>query len=90
VLAARKLAEYLILPQLGDTTRIPRRTTQVARQGVTAQVASTIDVLSKGSIGIPEVDMFLLAVNPKKLQRQATVWSPDVGRPRRTANPTTS
>lgn len=90
LLAARKLAEVIALPQLGDTTRYPHRITQMTRQGVTTQIASVIDVLAKQSLGIWEVDAFLLAVNPKKLQRSAAVWSPDLGRPRRQANTTLS
>lgn len=87
-LAALKLAEYIALPQLGDTTRYPKRVKQVTRQGVTTSTTDATDMLKSGSIGIWEVDAFLLAVNPKRNQRQAAVWSPDVGRPRRTASPT--
>lgn len=86
-LAARKLAEFLVLPQLGNHDHYPSRVTSVARQGVTTQVASVIDLLVKGSIGIYEVDLFLNAVNPHRLQRQSTAWSPDIGRPRRQATP---
>lgn len=86
-LAAKKLGEMLALPQLGDTTAYPNRVTSIARQGVTMQVASVIDLLEKKSSGIYEVDLFLNAVNPDRLKRQATVWSPDVARPRRQANP---
>lgn len=89
-LAAKKLAEYLALPQLGDNTRYPRRVQTIQRQGVTAQVSNPMDILKAGQLGIYEVDSWLLAVNPKKLQRQAAVWSPDLGRPRRQANPSTS
>lgn len=89
-LAARKLAEYLALPQVGDSTHYPQRTVSVARQGVTTQVASVIDILEKKSLGIWEVDAFLLAVNPHRNQRSAVVWSPDVSRPRRQANPSLS
>jgi hypothetical protein len=87
VLAAVKLGEYLAMPQLGDSTHYPKGTRQMTRQGVTTQVASTIDILEKGSLGIWEVDAFILSVNPRKLQRQSAVWSPDIGRPRRQANP---
>lgn len=89
-LAAKKLAEYLALPQLGDNTRYPRRTQTITRQGVTAQMSNVMDILKSGSLGIYEVDAFLLAVNPTKNQRQAAVWSPDLGRPRRQANPSVS
>ena len=85
-IAARKLAEYLVVPQLGDGTKYPRRVTSITRQGVSAQVADVIDVMGKsGSTGIYEVDLFLRSVNPNRLQRQAAVWSPDIGRNRRTA-----
>jgi hypothetical protein len=86
-LAARKLAEYLVLPQLGDDTHYPRRVTSITRQGVSATVTDVMDVLKAGSLGIYEVDSFILAVNPCKNQRQASVWSPDTGRPRRQAIP---
>jgi len=89
-LAARKLAEYLALPQLGDSSHYPRRTTQVSRQGVTAQTTDVQDILKSKSLGIYEVDAFLLSVNPNRNQRQGVVWSPDVGRPRRQAHPTLS
>ncbi len=87
VLAARKLAEYLVLPQLGDTSKYPQRVTNIQRQGVSAMVVDVMDVLKSKSSGIYEVDLFLLSVNPNKASRQAAVWSPDLGRPRRTARP---
>lgn len=87
LLAARKLAEYLVLPQFGDNTKYPRRTTAVTRQGVSSRTTDVVDMLTKGSLGIYEVDVFLNAVNPNRNQRQARVWSPDTGRPRRQANP---
>ncbi len=87
-LAALKLAEMLCLPQLGDTSHYPKRVTQIARQGVTVQVADIVDVMKTGSLGIWEVDAFILAHNPGRNQRQATVYSPDLGRPgRRQPNP---
>lgn len=89
VTAARKLAEILVLPALGDTTHYPRRLQQVTRQGVSARSTDVIDLLQKGSTGVYEVDLFLGAVNPGRNQRQATAWSPDVGRPRRQAIPST-
>jgi hypothetical protein len=89
-LAARKLAEYLVLPQLGDSTRYPARVTNISRQGVSASVVDIIDIVKTGATGIYEVDLFLRSSNPGKNQRQARVWSPDLGRPRRTASPSTS
>ncbi len=91
LLAAKKLAESLVLPQLGDDTHYPKRITQMARQGVTAQVRDVTDLLNKGLSGIYEVDLFVTTYNPHKLQRQSAVWSPDLGRPgRRQAHVSTS
>jgi hypothetical protein len=84
VLAAEKLAEYLVLPKLGDTTRYPARVTNVTRQGVTSSVADIMDTVKDGGTGIYEVELFLNAVNPHRAERQGVVWSPDMGRPRRT------
>lgn len=90
-LAAKKLAEMLALPQLGDNTHYPVRITQMARQGVTAQITDVMDLVMKGGSGIYEVELFLNAVNPHRNARQAAVWSPDLGRPgRRTQAPTTT
>jgi hypothetical protein len=84
--AARKLAEYIVVPQLGDSSKYPRRVTSITRQGVSAQIADIVNVMQKsGSTGIYEVDLFLRSINPNKLQRQGAVWSPDMGRNRRTA-----
>jgi hypothetical protein len=81
--AARKLAEFIALPKLGDNKHYPQRVTQMARQGVTAQVTDVMDILKTGATGIYEVDIFLLSVNPHKADRQSVVWSPDMPRPRR-------
>ncbi|HEY4452393.1 MAG TPA: hypothetical protein VGN13_12460 [Solirubrobacteraceae bacterium] len=85
VIAARKLAEYIARPQLGDNKGYPQRVTSMQRQGVSAMVVDVIDVLNKGATGIYEVDLFIRSVNPNKNARQAAVWSPDLGRARRTA-----
>ena len=89
LLAARRLGEYLVLPQLGDATKLPTRVRQVARQGITAMVTDVLDLLEKGMLGIYECDAFVKTYNPNGLQRQAAVWSPDLGRARRTAFPST-
>lgn len=84
--AALALAQYLALPRLGDRKRMPTRTTSISRQGVSAQVTDAIDLLRKGAgTGIYEVDLFITSVNPHQLDRQAQVWSPDLGRARRQA-----
>lgn len=86
--AARKLAEMIVLPDFGDTTAFPTRVQSIQRQGITATVASVEDLLRNGQLGIYDVDVWLSTVNPQRATRQSAVWSPDVGRPRRTARPT--
>ena len=82
-IAAKKLAEFIALPAFGQTDNYPNRMTNLSRQGVTVQVADAIDLLSKGSLGITEVEEWLTTVNPGKNIRQASVWSPDIARARR-------
>lgn len=85
-LAALRLGEHLVVPMLGDNTKYPRRVTNITRQGVSAAVVDIVNVMGKtGSTGIYEVDLFLRSVNPNRNQQQAQVWSPDIGRARRTA-----
>lgn len=82
--AVKKLAEYLVLPDLGDDTHYPARIESMTRQGVSTRTTDVLDFVKTGGTGIVEVDLFLQTVNPQKLQRQARVWSPDRGRARRT------
>jgi hypothetical protein len=90
-IAARKLAEYLIMPQLGDANHFPQRIRSISRQGVSAMVTDVLDLLKQGMLGIYECDLFINSVNPNKNARQAAVWSPDLGRPgRRTERPSLS
>lgn len=89
-LACLKLAEYLALPQFGDSTHYPQRLTSFTRQGISAAVVDVIDILNKGMLGIYEVDAFLLAVNPNRARKPSMVWSPDIAKRRRTQHPSTS
>lgn len=87
MIAAKKLAQYLALPQLGDTKHYPQRVTSIQRQGVSQMVVDVMDIVKTKATGIYEVDLFLASANPNKNARQGAVWSPDLGRPRRTATP---
>ena len=89
-LACKKMAELLALPSFGVQSHLPTRVTSIQRQGVSAAVADVEDLLSKGLLGIYEVDSWLETVNPTHASRQSVVWSPDLGRPRRQATPSTS
>lgn len=59
---------------------LPKRVTNVTRQGLSMVVLDPMDFLEDGKTGVYEVDLFLKAYNPGKLQRRATVMSPDIGR----------
>ncbi len=86
-LACLRLAEALAMPQFGDSSHYPTRITAFTRQGVSAQVASVIDVIKQKGSGIYEVDLWLLAVNPNGSRRRAVVFSPDRVPNRRQARP---
>lgn len=58
--------------------RLPRRTSQVQRQGVTVSVADPEEVINAGLTGIAEIDMWIRALNPYRLAQPTTVWSPDL------------
>jgi hypothetical protein len=88
--AALTFAGVLACGAMGDTTAYPTRITSMSRQGVSARMVDAQDFLSAGMTGIYEVDAWLQSVNPKRLQRQARVYSPDIGRPRRQQIPSVS
>lgn len=83
VLAANKLAQHLVLPQLGDSSKYPQRVTSIQRQGVSSMTVDVMDIVKTGKTGIYEVDLFLRSINPQQSSRQAAVWSPDMDRSRR-------
>lgn len=65
--------------------RLPKRITSITRQGVTVDIADSLDILERGGTGLTSVDLWLRAVNPEARPQRAGVWSPDVPRlmPRR-------
>lgn len=67
-----------------DDCALPQRITQVTREGVTVGLMDTFDNLDKLRTGLLEVDMWLASVNPNRLTRRPSVWSPDLARTRRT------
>ena len=85
--AATALAAQLAIPYFGGPSQFPVRTTSITRQGVTAQIASVVDVLKTGGTGVYVADMWLSSVNPKQLSRKPRVWSPDIGKNRRQQYP---
>lgn len=61
-----------------DKCVLPRRVTQIVRQGVTMQMADPQAIIDSGSTGLPEVDLWVRAHNPHRLAAPSTVWSPDM------------
>lgn len=51
----------------GGRCRLPRTVSEVTRQGVTHRIVNPNDIYSVGKTGIPEVDLWLSAVNPYHL-----------------------
>lgn len=90
ITAAAALACEMVMacePELIGNCRLPRRTQQIVRQGVSVTLVDPSTFLNEdGRTGISEVDLFLFAHNPNKLRRTATIASPDIGRRARRIN----
>jgi hypothetical protein len=63
----------------GKKCRLPSGVTNVTRQGVTMEIAST--AFPGGLTGIREVDIVIKRYNPHGLTRPSAVWSPDISTP---------
>jgi hypothetical protein len=82
-LAARVLACEVARWLKGGDCRIPKRATNIARQGVSVALIDPSGLLENGRFGIPEVDAFLNSVNPHRLQSRPGISNIDIGRPSR-------
>lgn len=71
------LAHEFLNATQGGKCRLPRRTTQVQREGVTVSLVDPSAIFESGSTGLSEVDLFIRAHNPYKHVEQAAIWSPD-------------
>lgn len=72
----------------GDATcRLPRRVVSVTRQGVTMAFVDPMRFLKDRLTGIPDVDLWIVSVNPYRRPERAQVWSPDVPVATRTVVP---
>jgi hypothetical protein len=47
--------------------------TSVSRQGISYQMIDPTDILATGKTGLPEVDLWLSAVNPSHMQEPPRV-----------------
>jgi hypothetical protein len=81
VRAVVTLAIEIAKQATGDATcRLPRRVVSVTRQGVTMAFVDPMRFLKDRLTGLPDVDMWIMAVNPYRRPERAQVWSPDVPR----------
>lgn len=59
--------------------KLPKSVQSITRQGVTMVLAPSDFLDRNGKVGIYEVDLFVRTYNPARLQRRASVMSPDIG-----------
>jgi hypothetical protein len=57
----------------GGKCRLPRSVTEVSRQGVSHKMYNPNDIYSAGKTGIPEIDLWLSAVNPHAVMSAPSV-----------------
>lgn len=69
------LACELVAARSGDTCRLPRRVTQLVRQGTTITFDPST-VFAEGRTGISEIDLWLGSINPHGVREPAKVWTP--------------
>lgn len=76
---ARLAREFLLSCTDPGKCALPRNTTQIQRQGVTVQMADPQAIIDAGGTGIPEIDLWVRAINPHRLPADSLVWSPELG-----------
>lgn len=57
----------------GGKCRLPRTVAEVTRQGVSHRMVNPQDIYASGKTGIPEIDLWLSAVNPHHLTEAPSV-----------------
>ena len=88
VKALSELACELCKACIGDSSCcLPKRVTQITRQGVSMTLLDPMTFLENGRTGLYLVDAWLQSVNPKALARRAGVYSPDYNPGRETTWP---
>lgn len=86
-LAVLELASELGIAAAPDCDlecRLPQRVRSVTRQGISFEVIDPLEFLDQGLTGLPTVDLWIRAVNPRGRPQRGRVWSPDLPRSRRT------
>ena len=67
------LAAEFLAACSGGKCRLPRRVKSVTRQGVSYDMVDPTDIYASGKTGIPEIDLWLSAVNPSRIQMAPVV-----------------
>lgn len=79
--AARLACEYAELCT-GGQCRLSAAATAITRDGVSYEILTASDLISKGFTPLPEVNQWIFSVNPGGLAERPRVWSPDDDVPR--------
>lgn len=79
-IAAGKLAGEFLKACAGSACALPAQISSLSRQGVDVEFVDPSTVFENGRTGIPDVDLFITAVNPTGMRRRSRVMSPDVRR----------
>lgn len=66
----------------GECCQLPQRVQSITRAGVTMTMLESGDFLEQGRTGVPAVDAWIKAVNPRRALAPSTVYSPDRMPPR--------
>lgn len=82
IIACEVFATEVALDMVGAESRLPARIREISRQGETVAVLDSLEALQKGWTGIPIADYFIANINPYRLARRGSVWTPDMGRVR--------
>lgn len=83
VSAASLLAAELSKARSALPNQLPRRVTNLTRQGVSMTVVDPQSYLKDGFLGLWEVDAFITTYNPGRQRAKPVVYSPDLPRRRR-------
>lgn len=75
--ATAELACQLLKACVGAPCQLPQRVSSMTRQGVTVGFLDAMQFLDKGRTGIYIVDLAINTFNPRRLQKNASVYSID-------------
>lgn len=63
-------------PSTLGACRLPKRVTSITRQGITMALIDPLTLFKEGLVGIPEIDLWIQAVNIGDNTNGAEVWDP--------------